>query len=132
MKDRFTVDDIVYIGDKIEVTGDCYPHGKVHILAQVQTNLFTLIELEGGNRICDPFPCKYGTKLRSGNISEDEIQMYGSFSLQDLHDAVASQSNDTTKFIGEREPDKYQYKIISRFCRPCVFEELAKLWNKYE
>lgn len=124
--------DMVHTGDKIEVSGSCYGYGRVHILAQTQSNLFTLIDLKDGNRICDPFPCKYGTRLRSGNMSGDEVQMYGSFSLSDLHDAVASQSGEIGGDIGERMADKYKYRIVERFCSEGVFDRLAEAWNKME
>jgi hypothetical protein len=127
----FTANDIVRIGDKIDVHGECFPEGRVHILAQVRAGQFTLINIKDGNRICDPFSCKYGLRLGSGNISEDEISMYGSFSLQDLHDAVASQST-SSDHIGERIADHYTYKIIERYCNAHVFEDLARLWNEKE
>jgi hypothetical protein len=122
---------LVCTGDKIEVSGGgtyCLP--KVHMLVQVSSNLFTLIALSGGNRICDPFPCKYGTRLRS-NAKYPDTEIYGSFTLEDLRNAIASQSHDV-EHIGMRDCDSWQYKVIERFCQPCVFERLARLWNEKE
>jgi hypothetical protein len=130
----FTANDIVYIGDKIEVFGgSVYCKPRIHILAQVQQNLFTLIEIEGGNRICNPFPCKYGTRLHSEVQYSDSIdtQLYGSFTLFDLKNAICSQSTEEN-FIGKQDCDKWQYKIIKRFCHESVFERLAEAWNKKE
>jgi hypothetical protein len=125
-----TAKDIVCVGDKIRVSGKGLAGGKVHILAQVQANLFTLIDINDGNRLADPFPCKYGTRLRSGNMPEGDIKLYGSFTLQDLKDAVASQSNDLKSYVGERDEDRYTYTVEGRFCHEHVFEDLAMLWNK--
>lgn len=126
-----TAKDIVCVGDKIRVSGKgLIPGGMVYILAQVQANLFALIDIDEGNRLVDPFPCKYGTRLRSGSISNEDIKLYGSFTLQDLKGAVASQSNDIKNYIGERDEDRYTYTVEGRFCHEHVFEDLAMLWNK--
>jgi hypothetical protein len=111
---KFLPRDIVNIGDKIRVymySSDTI--GKVHILAEVQSDLFALIDLDSGNRLVDPFPCKYGMR----SVFKE---LYGSFSMDDLGEAVARGC------VGESH---YRFELVRGFCADGVFEKLAGLWN---